>query len=199
VGVPEPSALTSAQFREVVGRFASGVTVVTTHHDGALRGGTASAFTSLSDAPPMVLVCLNRASATAQAVRAAGTFAVNVLGEGQDALAARFAAKGPDKFAGVAVTPDPLGPPLLDDAIAHLVCRVDSVVTGGTHLVFLGVVERAGGRPGPPLAYFRGSFARMLPLPRAAEPADPDALHDAYRARAAIEVGACSCRAWLGG
>jgi 4-nitrophenol 2-monooxygenase / 4-nitrocatechol 4-monooxygenase, reductase component len=146
--------------------------VVTSRHEGALHGGTASAFTSLSDAPPMVLVCLNRSSATAQAVRASGTFAVNVLGEDHSALAARFARKGADKFAGVAVTPDPLGPPLLDEAIAHLVCSVESIVTSGTHLVFLAAVERAAGRSGPPLAYFRGGFARMLPLPAQQDPLD---------------------------
>lgn len=160
------AVLTSAEFRQVVGRFASGVTVVTARHDGVPHGGTASAFTSLSDDPPMVLVCLNRSSATAQAVRASGTFAVNVLGEDHSALAGRFARKGPDKFAGVPVTRDPLGPPLLDEAIAHLSCRVANVVTGGTHLVFLGVVARAAARSGPPLVHFRGGFARLQPRAR---------------------------------
>jgi flavin reductase (DIM6/NTAB) family NADH-FMN oxidoreductase RutF len=155
-------AVTSAEFRDVVGRFATGVTVITTRHDGMPYGGTASAFTALSDSPPMVLVCLNQTSTTAAAIRESGTFAVSVLGEDHSALAARFAGKGPDKFLGVATVDDPLGPPLLEEAIAHLSCRVDGIVAAATHLVFLGRVERAEARPGAPLAYFGGAFARLV-------------------------------------
>src|SRR5258707_14921841 len=98
--------LTPEEFRDVIGHFASGVTVITAMHDGERRGTTASAVSSLSLEPPMVLICLNKASATARAVAAARRFAVNILGEDQAEEAMRFAkrADAGDKFAGIAVT-----------------------------------------------------------------------------------------------
>ena len=84
-------------FRDVIGRFTSGVTVITTAVDGVRFGTTASAFSSLSMEPPMVLICLNKTSETQAAVLKAGAFVVNILSEGQQDLAFRFARKG-DKF-----------------------------------------------------------------------------------------------------
>src|SRR5919106_3453268 len=92
-------------FRDVVGRFATGVTVITTHHAGIDYGMTASAVSSLSLEPPMLLVCINRAAPTGEAVRHSGVFIVNVLGEDQADLAQRFATRAHDKFAGVEVAP----------------------------------------------------------------------------------------------
>lgn len=97
---PEQALADHRIFRDVIGRFASGVTVITTAIDGARFGTTASAVSSLSLEPPMVLVCLNKSSETQAAVLKAGTFCVNILAEGQQELAYRFAGKG-DKFAGV--------------------------------------------------------------------------------------------------
>ena len=95
-------SLASDEFRDIIGRFASGVTVITAQHDDQRYGTTASAVSSLSLDPPMLLVCLNKSSSTQQAIAAAGHFAVNILAEGQAAEAMRFAGKG-DKFAGVNV------------------------------------------------------------------------------------------------
>jgi flavin reductase (DIM6/NTAB) family NADH-FMN oxidoreductase RutF/DNA-binding GntR family transcriptional regulator len=155
--------LTPEEFRDVIGHFASGVTVITAMHDGERRGTTASAVSSLSLEPPMVLICLNKASATARAVAAARRFAVNILGEDQAEEAMRFAkrADAGDKFAGIAVTAGDRGEPLLTNALATLECHVAEEVTGGTHLVFLAEVERASARTGSPLAYFRGQFGRL--------------------------------------
>lgn len=155
------TAITSDEFRDVIGRFASGVTVITATEDGDWYGSTASAVSSLSLEPPMLLTCLNQQSATGAAISRAGAFAVNILAEDQDQLARRFARKDPDKFRGVSITPGRYGEPLLDGALAHLECRVTEEVLGGTHIIFVAEVERALGRVGTPLAYFRGQFGRL--------------------------------------
>ena len=149
-------------FRDVMGRFASGVTVITTRAQGADHGTTASAVSSLSMEPPMVLVCLNQTSATQVAVREAGCFAVNILGADQGDIAFRFATKsGSEKFEGTQVTRGRRDVPLIARALAILECRVAEMVTGGTHTVFLAEVEHAGAEEGAPLTYFRGQFGRF--------------------------------------
>ena len=102
--VAERRRLDSNEFRDIIGRFASGVTVITVEHEDQRYGTTASAVCSLSLEPPMLLVCLNKSSSTGQAIAAARHFAVNILGEGQADAAMRFAGKG-DKFAGSADRP----------------------------------------------------------------------------------------------
>lgn len=159
-------------FRDVVGRFASGVTVVTTAVAGRPFGTTASAMSSLSMDPPMLLVCLNRTSSTQAAVLEAGTFAVNILCDSQAGLAGQFARKGDDRFAGVEVRTGRTGAPLIEGSLATLECRTVETVTGGTHTVFLAQVVGAQARELEPLTYFRGRFGR---LERAREA-------DAYRA-----------------
>src|SRR5205085_9346517 len=113
-----------AVFREVVGHFTTGVAVITTRDGDERFGVTASAVSSLSMEPPMLLVCLNRRLPTRDALLEAGTFAVNILGEDQHELAMQFATRSPDKFAGVGVRDGAAGVPLLDDALAHLECTV---------------------------------------------------------------------------
>jgi flavin reductase (DIM6/NTAB) family NADH-FMN oxidoreductase RutF len=154
--------LTSDEFREVIGHFASGVTVVTTAHDERLHGTTASAVTSLALDPPMLLVCMNSESSTGRAMAAAGRFAVNILGESHGELATRFARKGGDKFAGVEISDGGRGQPLLAGAIAHLECRVSEQVAAATHIIFIAEVESATAQDdAAPLAYYRGRFGRL--------------------------------------
>jgi flavin reductase (DIM6/NTAB) family NADH-FMN oxidoreductase RutF/DNA-binding FadR family transcriptional regulator len=153
--------LTKDQFRDVIGRFASGVTVITITKDGKPLGATASAFTSLSDEPPMILICMNKSSETGMAIHEHGNFAVNILGESHPDLAMRFAGKGADKFEGVSHETGANGGPLLVDALATLECTVTEETSGGTHLVFLASVDRASAKPGTPLTYFRGKFGRF--------------------------------------
>jgi DNA-binding GntR family transcriptional regulator len=110
----------------------------------------------------MLLVCLNRESATGRAVEQTGHFAVNVLAQDQGALARHFASRSADKFAGLDVADGEHGVPLLADALAQFECRVGEHVTGGTHSVFLAEVVAARTREGEaPLAYFRGEFGRL--------------------------------------
>ncbi|MBV9817910.1 MAG: flavin reductase [Solirubrobacterales bacterium] len=156
-----PGAITPQQFRDVIGRFATGVTVITTSDERQRYGTTASAVSSLSLEPPMLLICMNRESSTGQAIARVGRFVVNILAEDQDHLAVRFARKDPDKFDGITLTPGQHGEPLLEGALAHLECRVTEQVLGGTHTVYIGEVDRASGQAGTPLAYFRGQFGRL--------------------------------------
>jgi DNA-binding GntR family transcriptional regulator len=109
----------------------------------------------------MMLVCLNNAVPTADAVARAGRYGINVLGQGHGHLAHQFAVPSDDKFAQVAVEDGELDVPLLSEALAHLECRVVEKITGGTHSIFLGLVQRATARSGHPLTYFRGGFGRF--------------------------------------
>lgn len=154
--------MTPKEFRDIIGHFASGVTVITALHDGQPFGTTASAVSSLSLEPPMVLICLNKTSSSEKAISASQRFAVNILGEDQADEAMQFATKAAaDKFKGINIVDGEWGEPLLGDALAILECRVAEQVTGGTHTVFLAEVERATARAGTPLAYFRGQFGRL--------------------------------------
>ena len=187
-------SLTSDEFRDVISNFASGVTVVTVMHDGRVYGTTASAVTSLSLEPPMLLICMSKQSETGRAVSAAGRFAVNILGANQADLAERFAQKGGDKFAGVRVTPGKWGEPLFEDALATLECLVAEETTGGTHYVFLAEVESGSAGGGTPLTYFRGQFGRLELTRGQFERRAADALDDELRAAdadlaAAVERG----------
>lgn len=148
-------------FRDVIGRFASGVTVVTTCVAERDFGTTASAVSSLSLEPPMLLVCLNETSDTGRAIRESGRFAVNILADGQADLANRFATKSPSKFREHEVVRGPSGLPLIAGALAQIECRVANAVTGGTHTVFLAEVENAEATEADPLTYYRGRFGRF--------------------------------------
>jgi biotin operon repressor len=111
--------------------------------------------------PPMLLVCLNRQLATADAITETGVFAVNILAEDQGELAAQFATRHPDKFRGVQVVEEELGVPILAGALAHLECRVAERTDVATHAVFMAEVQNAQSKPGNPLAYFRSRFGRF--------------------------------------
>ncbi len=156
-------------FRDVIGHFATGVSVITARVDGADYGVTVSAVCSVSLEPPMLLVCLNRSSRTQGAVSRAASFAMNVLRRDQSDLARRFASTRDDKFDGVDVAYGTLGHPLLAGALAHVECSVVEQATGGTHTIFIAEVEHAERFDGEPLLYFRGQFGWL----GAGEPAIP--------------------------
>lgn len=159
--VEQMSSVSDDVFRDVIGRFATGVTIITARYGGRDYGATASAMSSLSLEPPMLLVCLNHGSQTQQALRASGWFGVNILSDAQADLARRFGGKGRQKFDGVESVRGAADVPLLPGALAHLECEVVDVAAGGTHNVFLAVVHRAQGREGRPLACYRGQLGGM--------------------------------------
>jgi flavin reductase (DIM6/NTAB) family NADH-FMN oxidoreductase RutF len=149
------------RFRSVMSRFASGVTIITTRHEGIDYGLTANAVSSLSLDPPMLLICVNKASNTQKAIAQSQVFAVNILREDQSELARRFASTQPDKFEGQSISFGELGVPLLSDVLATIECRVTEIVSGGTHSIFLAEVQMAQATEEMPLTYFRGRMGRF--------------------------------------
>ena len=148
-------------FREAIGHFATGVTVITTLHDGKPAGMTASAVASLSLDPVLLLVCIANRLPTHTAIEGARRFVVNVLGEGQEDLALRFAKPSPDKFAGVALDAS-YELPVLGDAIAHFLCDVHESFPGGDHSIITGLVRECDAKSGTrPLLYFRSGFGAL--------------------------------------
>jgi 3-hydroxy-9,10-secoandrosta-1,3,5(10)-triene-9,17-dione monooxygenase reductase component len=148
-------------FRAAIAHFATGVTVVTTTYRGRPAGMTASAVCSLSVDPVLLLVCIDNRLATHEAIDASRRFAINVLGEADEALARRFARRAEDKFEGVPLI-EGSDPPLLAQAIASFVCDVDERVPGGDHSIFVGRVLTCTATPGcRPLLYFRSSFGAL--------------------------------------
>lgn len=148
-----------ALFRNALGRFAAGVTVVTTvGRDQAPYGLTATAFTSVSLDPPLVLVCIDKKSETYPHFAASGAFAVNFLARDQEEISKRFAVSGGDKFAGTDWQPGYLGAPLLAGTIGHVECRIFHSYDGGDHTIYVGLVESAAAAEGQPLVYFRGAY-----------------------------------------
>ena len=143
-----------------MGRWATGVAVVTSRDGTGPRGATTNALTSLSLDPPLVLVALDRDSNTLRAVRASGRFCVNVLAAGQEEVARRFATKasGEEKLAGL---PHELaeGMPVLDGVLAWLVCAVEQELEGGDHTILVGrPLEAGGNRDAQPLVFFGGRY-----------------------------------------
>jgi flavin reductase (DIM6/NTAB) family NADH-FMN oxidoreductase RutF len=148
-------------FREAVAHFATGVTVITTLHRGKPAGMTASAVASLSLDPVLLLVCINNRLPTHEAIEASRRFVVNVLGEGQEELALRFARPASDKFAGIELRPD-TELPILSDAIAYFACDVHERFPGGDHSIFIGLVRECRAVRGKrPLVYFRSTFGSL--------------------------------------
>ncbi|WP_329595323.1 flavin reductase family protein [Streptomyces sp. NBC_01362] len=157
------------EFRRVLGHFASGVTIVTAHDPDDAAGPTGFAcqsFASLSLDPPLVTFMVARTSTTWPRIARAGAFCVNILGADQGALCRSFAVSGADKFAGVAYKAAPAtGSPLLDSVPAWIDCRVQTVHTGGDHLIVVGRVAAMGAVDGAdPLLFHRGTFGRFGPL-----------------------------------
>ena len=146
---------------ETIAHFATGVTVVTTATAYGRAGMTASAVASLSLDPLLLIVCLGSDLPAFRAIAERGRFAVNVLGEGQAAVALQFARPANDKFAGVA-TDESRGVPVLRDAIAHIVCDVHDVLPGGDHSIVVGAVDAcASRRSARPLVYFKSCFGAL--------------------------------------
>jgi flavin reductase (DIM6/NTAB) family NADH-FMN oxidoreductase RutF len=138
------------EFRRVLSRFATGVTVVAAQEPG----GPAD--------PPLVLACVDRTADTHVCIERAGAFAISVLGAGDEVLAGRFAGGQADsKFEGVGYREAETGAPILTDALAWVDCRVWAAYDGGDHTIFVGEVLAGDAGPGTPLVHFDGAFARL--------------------------------------
>lgn len=181
--------------RGALGRFATGVTVITARgFDGAPAGFTANSFNSVSLDPPLILWSLARNSPSLGIYRAAEHYAVNILAADQAELAARFAARDLDRFDGVDWSEGLGGAPVIRGGLAVFECAHEAVYPAGDHELFIGRVRRCALGEGAPLTFFAGRFgsvmeaaeeagAASLPLSAALEAA-------ASRARAAEAAGA---------
>lgn len=150
-----------AQFKLAMSHFASGVTVVTTEHEGKQYGLTVSSFASLSLHPPLVLVCVEKNVKSHDAIAAAGVFGVSILAASQQAVSNQFASRREDKFEGVSVRRGDLGVPLIDGATCTLECRLHSTLQGGDHTIFAGEVVDVQTTEDRPLVYYRSAYREL--------------------------------------
>lgn len=160
------STIDPRTFRNVLGQFCTGITVITTVHEGAPVGFACQSFAALSLDPPLVLFCPTKQSRSWSAIEASGTFCVNILHENQKDVSARFGSREPDKFAGMEWAPSTLGSPIIEGSLAHLDCSVHSVHDGGDHFVVFGSVHSLSDVPKKkprPLLFYHGQYTGIEP------------------------------------
>ncbi len=172
------STFSDREFRDALGLFATGVTVVTgISRDGVRLGATISSFSSVSLDPPLVLFSLSRRAAAFMAWSAVEAFAVNILAEDQSAISTRFARALTDKWEGIAPAYAMNRCPLLNEALAWIECSCWDKHDGGDHLIFVGRVDRLTVRNREelrPLLFYRGKYRRLDSGQSISTPADAD-------------------------
>jgi flavin reductase len=161
-------SIESTEFRTAMGRFASGITIMSTLQDGVAHAMTANAFTSVSLDPPLVLMCVDHGVRMHDAVLDYGYWAVSMLGDSHREIAERFAKSGRDlrsQFDGIGTQPGPkTGCPLIEGALSWLECRTWATYPGGDHTIVVGEVLSLGvGEPDDPAAliYYAGSYRAL--------------------------------------
>ena len=156
------NAISPSDFRKALGAFATGVTLVTTRAGETIHGLTANAFCSLSLAPPLVLVCVDKKAQSHHLILAGACFAINILSAEQKKLSERFAQNqldGKERFAGVSYSQAATGAPILNNVLSWLDCRLVATHEGGDHTIFVGEVVALGiGEERKPLLYFRSQY-----------------------------------------
>ncbi|MEO8199948.1 MAG: flavin reductase family protein [Gemmatimonadota bacterium] len=156
------SDVESARFRQLLGRFATGVTIVTaTDSQGNPAGMTANTLTSVSLVPPLISVCIDRSADMHSTLEHARAFAINVLGTDQEALSRRFAEEDSGRFEGVGFRRTEGGAIVLEGALAHIECERYAQYESGDHSIFLGRVVGGETSEGEPLLYYRGGYASL--------------------------------------
>jgi len=160
--IQPPMLIDPSTFRATLGRFASGITVITARDaDGRDVGMTVSAFSSLSLDPPLVLICIDNGASVAPVLEHCELFGINVLSDEQEPISRRFAEKEVDRFEGVAYHRGQHGIALLDGALAQMECRVHARYPAGDHTILVGAVEGTAVHEGHPLVYYRGGYGRL--------------------------------------
>jgi flavin reductase ActVB len=153
-----------ADFKAAMSRFASGVTVCTTlDREGKAWGFTASAFSSLSLNPPLILVCLDKGAECFEAFEQQDTMGVSILSGGQNELAMRFATRGADKFSGGIEPGAATAMPVVTGALAQVECRIKERLEGGDHVILVGEVVAARVTDDPPLLHYNRAFGDFVP------------------------------------
>jgi flavin reductase (DIM6/NTAB) family NADH-FMN oxidoreductase RutF len=172
---PATDHIDPRMLRNALGRFATGVTVITTRApSGKFEGLTANSFAALSLDPPLVLWSLSRRSPSLPAFQEVDFFAVNVLSASQVDLSHRFATPSANKYEGIRFDEGLGGCPLLKNALATFECESANKVDGGDHLIFVGRVQRTILRDGQPLIFSAGQYCTSLPLSKGQAESDLD-------------------------
>ena len=153
--------LDGATFREALGHFATGITIVTAMEQGVPVGFTCQAFSSLSLSPPMVALAPAKSSTSWPRIARAGAFCVNVLAAHQADVCRAFAVSGGDKFAGIAWHPGANGSPVIEGSLAVIECELGTIHDAGDHELVTGHVQSLQVGTGGPLLFYRGEFARL--------------------------------------
>jgi flavin reductase (DIM6/NTAB) family NADH-FMN oxidoreductase RutF len=159
MGTNSDPQIDAERFRQVLGHLPTGVTVVTAHHSGGPVAMSANSVTSVSLDPPLILFCPAKSSTSWPKIRQSGRFCVNVFAAHHEEVSRRFAARGVDRFAGVAWHARPSGP-ALDDAVAWIECTINAEHGAGDHLIVVGAVNQLDMHEGEtkPLVFFRGRY-----------------------------------------
>jgi len=162
-GSPDVPRIVDPQvLRDVLGHFASGVTVVTARTAEGPAGFTCQSFSSLSLDPPYVMFAPAKTSTSWPRIQGTGRFCANILGEDQEPLSRGFAVSGGDKFAGVPWHRSQNGSPILDGVLAWIDCTIEVEHDAGDHIIVVGrVLELDVERDGRPLLFFRGGYGRL--------------------------------------
>jgi flavin reductase (DIM6/NTAB) family NADH-FMN oxidoreductase RutF len=148
--------------RQVMGHFATGVTIITTlNKAGELHGLTANAFTSVSLEPPLLLISVDKKAESWPAFEESKVFTVNILAEDQEALSRKFAVSGGKKFEGVAYRVGANGAPIVEGVLAFIECTLYAAYDGGDHSIYLGEIQQAEIHEGKPLLFFRGGYRAL--------------------------------------
>lgn len=157
------AAIDGRLFRDVLGTWATGVTVITATDDSEPVGLAANSFTSVSLDPPLVLFCAGKSSSTWPRIENSGAYAVNVLAEDGAEVSKVFAAKDADRFAQLDYREGATGSPILEDALAYLDCEIESKHDAGDHILVVGRVVDLGIQRDEdrPLIFFRGGYGNL--------------------------------------
>lgn len=159
---PDAAGIDGAHFRNVLGHFPTGVTVITAVNEGTPVGMAIGSFASVSLDPPLVLFCPQKTSSSWPLIEASGAFCANILTADQEDLCRVFASRSDDKFGGVGWTAGRSGSPVLADVLGWVDCEIERVHDEGDHYVVIGrAVDLDAASAGLPLVFFRGGYGRF--------------------------------------
>jgi len=150
------------EFRNAMGHFASGVTVVSINNDGEIHGMTANAFSSVSLNPPLVLVCVDHRANSLEYIKKAGYFGVNMLKKEQVDISRKFAKQRLEQEPEFSFRMTKEGTPLLEGSLTSLNCKVYQTVEAGDHTIFIGEVLDLQLEEGDPLCFFKGQYTELV-------------------------------------
>ena len=158
-----PAEVDGAAMRSVLGHFATGVVAITAidPEAGYGTGLAANSFTSVSLDPPLVAFCIAHTSTSWPGVKRAGTFAINILSEGQEDVGRQLSRKGADKFEGLAWQPSPQGAPFIDDSAAWIEAELEAEHEAGDHVIVVARVNHLYADERAPLVFHRGKYGRL--------------------------------------